>query len=412
MLCLNYNAFDARAPLYNWFGWFPIAMSIRPVMVCVLSLQPDRMIAVVSVIEGCLLTCNTLLRLQFLPAWMILPRLVSVVPAIMFTLTSALIAMFPTPLQTDSRGSVSKNLAIRITNAIFGSACPTLTFHNVRVSALVGAMRRPVIDSDSAASLAHLIDAPVPMSARMLTTTYLAFFWRCFALSFVFSALCQGMVVVFAFSANKLRTIVIICCFIFLLVFLYHAKNQLIVVKTTYCDMFWGIAQLCKKGFIPPIIQSSVSFQSAAKYTASETIRIVWDSLIGVLISFVPAFKIALVAFLILLAEYVLNLGLISKIVQLFSEQFFEALFENIRTVFFMLARPEVSAVLWIIILSKLFSSSWVSLFRLFGTEHLRIDIPKRVANCCCLQFRCVACSALAFISLVLGFTWHMSVRS
>jgi len=172
--------------------------------------------------------------------------------------------------------------------------------------------------------------------------------------------------------------------------------------------MFWRIAQLCKKGFIPPIIQSSVSFQSAAKYTATETIRIVWDSFFGVVKIFKPAFGIALFAFLILVVEYVLNIQLISYFIELFSKQFFEVFFAYIKIVILTLARPEVSAALWIIFLSKLFSSSWFSLFRLFGTEHLRIDLPKRVANCCCLQFRCVACSAFAFISLLPCFTWCM----
>lgn len=386
MLFNNYTAIDVKAPLFNWFSLFPVALAIRPVLVCLLFSQPNRIIASVSVIEGCLLTCNSLLRLQTLPTWMILPRMVAIVPAVMFTITSALNFILPAPLEIDPKGSTFKNLAVRTFNAVFGVGSSTFKFHNARVVTLVSAMRKAHIDVKSKESQARLIGTPAPKSARMLAIVYLAFFWQFFFLSFVYSALWQLLLTVFAYSTSTIKTIMITCSFIFSLLLLYTTVILFFNVNQKYRQQYLKFSELCRKGFIPPIIQSSVSFQSAAKYMASETIRILWDSFFGVIESLKPALCFIIIVFLILVAQFVLKIPIFNVIARLLAEGFLKKVGET----FELLTRPEVLSALLILLLSGLFSSSWISPFRLFRTELLRAELPMRVANCCCLQLRCV----------------------
>jgi hypothetical protein len=118
-LCLNYRALSLSGFLFNWFDWFPVAMAFRPVMVCLLFLQPDRVSICVSVVEGCLIAASSFMRLQFLPAWMFLPRAICIIPPVMFTLTTALVLVHPKPSDTSRPTNFMKNFALRIRDVIF-----------------------------------------------------------------------------------------------------------------------------------------------------------------------------------------------------------------------------------------------------------------------------------------------------
>lgn len=374
----------------SWFDLFPSAMAIRPLLVCVL-FQPDRFISAIAVIEGSLLTATAVLRLQVLPEWMILPRIIFMLPPLMFTLTAAFATVHPSPLQINSKSSFAKKAFTRGILAVFGSAAPTMGFHHDRVAALVRALNQRVT---APVSQRRLIAAATPMSARMLTVSYLAAFWLFFVSSFVFSGLLQLSLYLYNLNTNGiLRNIVIACYIIFFVIFSGLFIYKLLKWFRKYRGKFVIISSLCRRGLVPPGIQSHTNFQFAAKYMPSETVRIVWNSVTEVAIQCAaPGLVVFLVAGVLFVLEFILNFRIFNFLYSSFVINFLQSLLNA-----FVLA-AQLAPLICIFALSHLLSNSWLSPFRLLRTQNLLTDAPKRVANCCCLKFRCVARAAPATI--------------
>lgn len=372
----------------SWFSSFPSAMAIRPLLVCVL-FQPDRVISAIAVIEGLLLIATAFLRLQVLPEWMILPRIIFMLPPLMFTLTAAFATVHPSPLQINSKSSFAKKTFTRVILAVFGSAAPTMSFHHDRVAALVRALNQRVI---SPVSQRRLIAAATPMSARMLTVSYLAAFWLFFVSSFVFSGLLQLSVYLSGLTTNGiLRNIVLACYIVFFVIFSGLFIYKLLKWFRKYRGKFVIISSLCRRGLVPPGIQSHTNFQFAAKYISSETVRIVWNSVTEVGIQCAaPGVGLLLVAGILLVAEFIMNIRVINFLYNFFGIRFLNSFFSALQLAAYL------APLICIFGLSNLLSNSWLSPFRLFRTQNLLTDAPKRVASCCCLKFRCVTRAAPA----------------
>lgn len=372
----------------SWFNSFPSAMAVRPLLVCVL-FQPDRVISAIAVIEGSLLTATAVLRLQVLPEWMILPRIIFMLPPLMFTLTAAFATVHPSPLQINSKSGFAKKTFTRVILAVFGSSAPTMNFHHDRVAALVRALNQRVT---APISQRRLIAATTPMSARMLTVSYLAAFWLFFVSSFVFSGLLQLSVYLYGLGTNGiLRNIVIACYIIFFVIFAGLFIYKLLKWFRKYRGKFVIVSSLCRRGLVPPGIQSHTNFQFAAKYISSETVRIVWNSVTEVAIQCAaPGVVMFLVAGVLFVVEYIYNVPIFNMLYIAFGTRFIESVLA------FFVAAAELAPIIFILGLSNLLSNSWLSPFRLLRTQNLLTDAPKRVASCCCLKFRCVPRAAPA----------------
>jgi hypothetical protein len=369
----------------NWFTSFPVALMFRPLLVCVL-FQPDRIISVFSVIEGLFLTANAFLRLEFLPDWMILPRIIFMFPPLMFTLTAAFAAIHPSPLKINPQAKPAKQIATRFVNALFGSAVPTVNFHHDRVAALVTVLNQHAV---SPVPQKRLIVAPTPTSVRIRTVSCLAAYWLIFVSSFVYSSMYQLLLLAFGFddSNQLLKTITVACCFVFFLIFSYFFLKMLKDWRQRYHGRFIIFSTLCRQGLIPPCIQSHTNFQYAAKYMSSETIRIVWNSVAEVATScFIPAFAVFFIALILLIVQLFFKIAIFEAIISFFTKRFFNELNEAL----LWLTQPRQLNLISIWCVSSLLSNSWNSPYRLFRAENLLTSVPKRVASCCCLKFRCV----------------------
>jgi hypothetical protein len=227
-----------------------------------------------------------------------------------------------------------------------------------------------------------LIAAMNSMSARMLTLLYLAVYWVLFASSFCLSGVCRALIVLFKWPGSTSRTILIACCFFFLVVFAAVLIYQLYKALTKYRGGYVRMSTLCRRGLVPSGIQSSASFQFAAKFMATDAIQII----IGILfVYFSIAIVVTVTALLLIIVQ-----NLLERIDSDLDVFFVLKWILGKILSFDFLANLYFWNTILIILLSNLFGSSWLSLFRLFRVQHPLVELPKRVASCCCIRLRYV----------------------
>jgi hypothetical protein len=397
-LCLNLSALSSDAFLWNWIGIFPTSMVFRPVMACLIFLNPDRLTACVAIVEGCLMAANTYLRLGFLPAPdFSAPRIIGIVPPLLFTLTNVVFLTHPGQSNnrhaTKSTKNTVKNTAILICNSIFGDPSPTINWHSHRVSELVHSVCGRPSASSHRTSQAALIMAANPMSARMLTLLFLATYWILMWFSFFMSVVVLIQNEVVTWGQNVYGEYVIVACgillFVFPVVFCFHAKD----VLTKYYGRFVRMSKLCRRGEVSSRMQTATSFHFAAKHVSLDSLRIITQSVY----LYICVWLWTLV--IVLLVGLGLFLSANFPVVGEYYRSFFIWLVERFLSIYTILWDRNFLIISSIVLLSDLFASSWFSLFRFFRVENPLIELPKRIASCCCLQFRCDALCTLCPLS-------------
>jgi hypothetical protein len=390
-LCDNLSALSRTAFLFNWIGVFPTSMVFRPVLACLIFLNHCRFTACVSIIEGCLMAANAYLRLDRLkfldPSYFSAPRIISIIPPLMFALTNVVfLAHSARSTNQHVRKSTKNQFGIRIFNAIFGDPSPTFHWHSNRVTELVHSLFRRANATNHPTSQAALITAPNFMSARMMTLLFLSAYWMImwFGLFVSLSVYIRNRAV----GNDTYGQYIVFACdillFVFAVIFCLHLKDLL----TNYYGRFVRMSKLCRRGLVPPRVQSATSFHFAAKHVSSEALRIMFQSVYLYLRVWLWTLAVVLLV-----------------VVALFLQNNWNWLFEQMRQFVVWLATrgvirsikilldPVFLNICSIVLLSKLFASSWCSLFRFFAVEHPLVELPKRIASCCCLQFRYVSLS-------------------
>ena len=393
-LCFNLSALSQTAFLWNWIGVFPTSMVFRPVLACLIFLNHCRFTACVSVIEGCLMAAAAYLRLDRLkfldPSYFPAPRIISIIPPLMFALTNVVfLAHSARSTNQHVRKSTKNQLGIRIFNAIFGDPSPTLQWHSNRVTELVQSLFRRANATDHPTSQAALITAPNFMSARMMTLLFLSAYWMImwFGLFVSISVYIRNIAVGVETYGEWIVFACDILLIVFAVIFCVHLKDLL----TNYYGRFVRMSKLCRRGLVPPRVQSATSFHFAAKHVSSEALRIMFQS---VYLYLRVCWWTLVVVLLVVIGLYLSNnwpviFGYISWFVKWLVGWFTGRFIRTIKWV----VDPDFLNVCSIVLLSKLFASSWCSLFRFFAVEHPLVELPKRLASCCCLQFRCVSLS-------------------
>ncbi len=295
-VCSNLSALDSKPFfLWNWIGIFPTSMLFRPVMACLLFLNPDRFTASVSIVEGCLMAANAYLRLQFLPSSIVAPRVVSIIPPLMFVLSNVVFFIHPdqsvehyvrkSTKNTTNTNSI-KSIAISICDAIFGSPSPTFHWHSNHVSELVHVLfTRPSTASNNPGlfniSQAAFIAAPKQkrngvrlnrMSARMMTLLFLAAYWSLFWLSLFGSLTVSVRNFAFDWDQRAYADAIIVITGILLFCFSVIFCCQLVGALKKYNGRFARMSKLCRIGLVPPRTHSATAFHYAAKYVSSEAL--------------------------------------------------------------------------------------------------------------------------------------------
>jgi hypothetical protein len=385
----NISALSWDAFLWNWIGIFPISMVFRPVMASLIFLNPGRLTASVLLVEGCLMTTSAYLRLKDLfPA----PRIINLIPPLMFTLSNVVFLLLSSQ-PTSQHAIKSASLGIRICHAIFGDSGPTIFWHNNRVLELVNAVFRRQNTPSGPSSPTTLITAPNPMSARMVTLLCMALYWILMCFTFFVSGIVYIRTWAVGWDKEPYNLWIAFACNILLcispLIFCFHLKE----VLTRYYGRFVRMSKLCRRGLVPSRLQSVTSFHFAAKCVSSEAVRIMYQYLYLYLR---VGWWTLVIALLVIAAILLQNISpvLFNWFARFFIRTFSRGFVNSIE----ILLSPPFWNFCSIVLLSNLFASSWFSLFRFFRVEHPLVQLPKRIASCCCIQFRCVRAASIMLV--------------
>jgi hypothetical protein len=379
----NFSALRYDAFLWNWIGIFPTSMVFRPIMASLIFLNPGHFTASVSIVEGCLMTANAYLRLQFLHPLFVAPRIIHIIPPLMFTLSNV-VFIITSALPTSHHGlNRTKKITIRICSAIFGDSGPTCRWHNSRVSELVHSVfKRPNATNETNLQPV-LIASPSPMSARKMTLLFLAVYWILMCFAFSLSVTGRIRILVVEWNNETYGKWIILACDLLFCTFPVIFCYQLKEVLTKYYGRFVRMSKLCRRGLVPSRLQSASSFHLAVKYVPSEAVRIFFQHLYLHILVWLLTLVIAL---LVVAAIWLQNSS--SRLFGILIKYFVGLFAEPFQYILGMLGNLYFQNFCTIVLLSNLFASSWFSLFRVFRIEHPLLELPKRIASCCCLQFR------------------------